>query len=128
MSPPVPVALAVESDPEIATDPPAPPPIWMLPSWPPIDWALMLPEMFTALRAAVTAVAASRITVEPGATIWPVFDTSGLAPPPAVGTATCRKPSPETSSVACSPEPSATWPSGTAISPALLTWPPSSAA
>ena len=84
--------------------------------------------MFTALRAASTAVAALMMTLPPGALMVPELLISAPLPPAAVGNATCRKPSPEKSSVALSPEPSPTLPSGTKIRPAFDTEPPSSAA
>ena len=78
-----------------------------------------------ALRTALAAVAAL-IATEPALT---APETSISALPSAllalVGNATCKKPSPSKSSVACSPEPSATLPRGALMSPELETVPPS---
>src|SRR3546814_13994879 len=76
----------------------------MEPLWPEIERACTVPEMLTALRAASRAVAAEMITLPPLALIVPEFLTSASSPPALVGTATCKKPSPEKSSAACSPE------------------------
>ena len=127
-APPVvwrPVAL---SRPETLTLPPAPPPMKIEPDWPPMVRAWTRPEMLTALRAASRAVAALMMMLPPLALMVPELLISAPLPPAAVGNATCKNPSPEKSSVALSPEPSPTWPSGTIMRPAFDTEPPSSAA
>jgi hypothetical protein len=58
----------------------------------------------------------------------PAIATKGSSPEAGAGKATCRKPSPVRSSVACRPDPSPMRPSGAAMMPLLATLPPSSAA
>ena len=100
----------------------------MAPDLPETVRASTTPDMLTAWRAASRTAAALSSTVPPSALIKPELLTSALLPSALVGTETCRKPSPERSSVAFSPEPSPTLPSGTLIEPALSTLPPISAA
>ena len=64
----------------------------------------------------------------PGGEIVPLCWISASSPALLVGTATWRKSSPETLSVADLPEPSPALPSGTTMRPLLLTVPPISAA
>ena len=116
------------SRPVTVTSPPLPPPIAIEPLRPPIERAWTSPEILTALRAASRAVAAEMTTLPPSALIAPALLTSAPSPPAFVGAATWRKPSPEKSSVACSPEPRPTLPSGTSIEPEFDTVPPISAA
>ena len=85
------------------------------------------PGTLTALRIACATVAALSCTDPPAARTLP--ETSTSAWPSAVlvfvGTATWRKLSPVRFSVACSPEPIATLPSGTETTPEFETVPPS---
>ena len=83
--------------------------------------------MLIAFRAASRAVAADMMMLPPFAFILPLFWIRAVVPPAVVGTPTCRKPSPEKSSVATSPEPIATLPRGTLMYPELATVPPMSA-
>ena len=99
----------------------------MSPLLPATPRASIVPDMLMAWRAMSRAAAAESCTVPPRAEILPLLLTSGLVPSALVGIATCRKPSPEMSSVACSPEPSATLPIGTLMTPELATVPPISA-
>ena len=86
------------------------------------------PGTLTALRIACATVAALSCTDPPAALTLP--DTSTSAFPSAVfvfvGTATCKKLSPVRFSVACSPDPIATLPSGTETTPEFETVPPRS--
>jgi len=120
------LAPETESFPEIVTSPPAPPSSTMLPLRPETERADNDPETLTASRTACCAVAALISMRPPAARTRPATSTSAppLAAVAAVGNATCRKPSPVGSRVACSPEPRPTLPSGTLIEPALATVPP----
>ncbi|GJE69009.1 hypothetical protein CHKEEEPN_0532 [Methylorubrum podarium] len=124
--PSVPLPVA-SSRPETATAPSLPESV-MLPLRPATLRASIVPDRFTAWRAMSRAAAAVRITEPPSAEIVPEERTRAPRPAAFVGTATCRKPSPERSSVARSPEPRPTLPIGTLIVPAFETWPPISAA
>ncbi len=137
--PPVPVGagppMAVEvagadalSVPETLTAPPGPPERVIDPFCPDTEFAVTTPDRLTASRIAVATVAALSSTVPPAAAILPELLTSAwpsavVAP---VGTATCRNPPPFRSSVAASPEPRPTRPSGTEIVPEFAVVPPMS--
>ena len=91
------------------------------------DATVSSPGTLTASRIARATVAALSCTNPPAALTLP--ETSTSAWPSAVfvfvGTATWRKLSPVRFSVACSPEPIATFPSGTETTPEFETVPPS---
>ena len=113
--------------PEIRTVPPGPPPNTMAPLRPDTERAETVPEMFTASRTALAAVAAEISTRPPRAEIFPETLISGV-PSLSVavsGTATWRNPRPVGSSVACDPAPRPTRPRGTEILPSFDTEPPS---
>lgn len=126
IAPPVPSGPVVVAVPEISTSPPVPART-MSPLRPPTVFASTVPDRLIAWRAAFLAAAES-CTDPPSAAILPELRTGAPPPSASVGTATCRKPSPDRPSVARSPEPDPTLPSGTVIVPALSTAPPSSAA
>ena len=84
------------------------------------------PEILTVFRTACAAVAALISIRPPAAAALPETSIKGCPlVPEAVGIATCKKPSPLRSSVACSPEPRPILPSGALIDPGLETVPPS---
>jgi hypothetical protein len=126
---PAPALPATLTLPLTSTVPPGPPPSTIDPLCPDTERACNEPDTLTASRTACFTVAALRSMVPPFARILPETSTSAwpFGATALVGTATCRKPSPYRSSVACSPEPSATFPSGTLMVPAFDTEPPNSA-
>ena len=119
----------VETRPLTRTVPPLPPPSTMVPLRTETERASATPDRLIACRAAFLAVAAFISIRPPSAEIRPEFFTSALwSPSSAEGSVTCRKPSPDRSSVARSPAPSPIRPRGALIVPALSTRPPISAA
>ena len=123
------VRAETSSRPETVTPPPGPPPSTIAPDRPPMLRASTMPDRLIADRAASRAVAACISMRPPTALVRPACRISAPAEPSGVeGTLTCRKPSPEKSSVARSPAPSPTLPIGTEIVPAWSTLPPRSAA
>ncbi len=114
------------SRPVPATFPPAPPVRMIEPPLERAEATESSPGTLTASRIAFATVAALSCTDPPAARTLP--ETSISAWPSAVlalvGTATCKKLSPVRFSVACSPEPIATFPSGTDTTPELATVPP----
>ena len=123
------------------------PPTAMLPPLPVDDDTSSVPETCVLPAASPSTSALPSIRAEPGSRLSGIRTVSRTAPitatgriwtrvpglmpldlTPTPGSAAWKNPSPERSSVATSPELSATLPSGTVIVPVLATLPPSSAA
>ena len=108
------------------TVPPSPPSRMIAPPSRRAELAESAPSTFTALRIASLTVAALTSMRPPAALTRPDVSINAwpLAGVACVGSATCRKPSPFRSRVACSPEPRPILPSGAEIVPVLFTLPP----